>query len=89
MKRPMDTRPATSGVILKSQTWNFGEAKLMKIILSIWIMLVGSFMRDGEMRQYTRLHWDYSKTRVKSIGSFFFSLSELFFFPTAILIGYN
>lgn len=72
MKRPMDTRPAISGVTLKSQTWNFGEAKLMKIILSIWIMLVGSFMRDGEMRLYTRLHWDYSKKRVKSIGSFIF-----------------
>lgn len=80
MKRPMDIRPATSGVILKSQTWNFGEAKLTKIILSIWIMLVGSFMRDGEMRLYTRLHWDYLKTRVKSIGSFFFSFFFLFIF---------
>lgn len=65
----------------------------MKIILSTWIMLVGSFMRDGEMRLYTRLHWDYLKTRVKSIGSFFFfffifSSRNYFSFPTTTILNW-
>ena len=62
------TRRVIFGRTSRLQIWASGGVKHMRITSITWIVQEDSSTRDGEMHPYIVLPWDYSKTRVRSIG---------------------